>query len=75
MTRSFTSMLLVLQSLAAAYGEGGNAGGAVPAISATLASKIHEFSERIEGFVAGAVLRTTCSWRKDRFLRSGAKRG
>ncbi len=53
MTRSFTSMLLVLQSLAAAYGEGGNAGGAVPAISATLASKIHEFSERIEGFVAG----------------------
>jgi len=53
MTRSFTSMLLALQHLAASCAGTSAILEAAPAISAQLASQIRGLHERIESFVAG----------------------
>ena len=52
MTKSFTSMLLVLQQLAASSAGRSTIADATPMISARLASQIYGFSERIGVFVA-----------------------
>ncbi len=52
MTRSFTSMLLVLQHLAAACAGVGGFLDAIPTLAAQLASRIHGYNDRIGAFVA-----------------------